>query len=182
MKVLLAIDGSRHSDVALEEVASRDWPAGTEIEILTVVHSGWPLLPDPSFIMAAAHVVTMRDRQHDAPELLNSAADQLRAAAPGLVVTTKVLEGTPHEMIVQEADEWAADLIVLGSHGRGPVKRALLGSVATAVAAEAPCAVEIVRVRRPSVTTRHLERADSSETMTLARVPDDSRRAGKVRL
>jgi nucleotide-binding universal stress UspA family protein len=168
MRVLLAVDGSPHSHVALEEVASRDWPAGTEIEVLTVLHSGWPLLPDPSFIMAAAHVVSMRNQKHDAPELLNSAAEQLRAQAPGLVVTTRVLEGTPHETIVQEAADWTADLIVLGSHGRGTVRRAVLGSVATAVAAEAPCAVEIVRLRQPSVITRHGEQRDSSESLKLA--------------
>jgi len=151
MKVLVAIDGSRHSHAALEEVASRTWPVDTEIMVLTVIHSDWPLLPDPAFVMAAARIESVRDQQRVAPKLLNAAAEHIRKMASGVWVTTKVTEGVPHETIVEEADKWGADLIVLGSHGYGPIRRAVLGSVATAVAAEASSAVEIIRVGRPSV-------------------------------
>jgi nucleotide-binding universal stress UspA family protein len=154
MKVLLAIDGSPHSQAALDEVALREWPAGTEIEVLTVIHSRWPLAGDPFFTMAAAHMESMQDQQRQAPGLLSAAAEHIREGAPGVSVTTKTVEGVPHEAIVHEANEWRADLIVLGSHGYGPVKRMLLGSVAAAVAAEAPSAVEIIRIDRPPVTIR----------------------------
>jgi len=154
MKVLLAIDGSEHSQAAVDEVASREWPSGTEIQVLTVIHSRWPLLPDPSFIMAAAHMETVQDRQQEAPALLDDAAERIRANASNPVVITTVLEGTPHQVIVQVADDWGADLIVLGSHGYGRAARAVLGSVAAAVFAEASSAVEIVRLGRPLVTTR----------------------------
>lgn len=165
MKVLLAIDGSPHSQAAVEGVASRVWPSGTEIRILTVIHSRWPLLPDPSFIMAAAHMETLQDRHHEAPALLDDAAARIRAnASPNLVVTTTVLEGTPHEVILQAAEDWAADLIVLGSHGYGRAARAVLGSVAAAVFAEASCAVQIVRLGRPFVTTPPVQRAATPET------------------
>lgn len=46
---------------------------------------------------------------------------------------------------VNAAKEWPADLIVIGSHGRGGVKRALLGSVAEGVMRHAPCPVLVVR-------------------------------------
>lgn len=164
MKVLLAIDGSEHSHAAVEEVASRDWPSNTEIQILTVVHSRWPLLPDPSFIMAAAHMETVQDQQQEAPALLDDAAGRVRASASQPVVTTTVLEGTPHQVIVQAAEDWGADLIVLGSHGYGRAARAVLGSVAAAVFAEASCAVEIVRLGRPLVTTRPVQKAARAET------------------
>jgi nucleotide-binding universal stress UspA family protein len=162
MKVLLAIDGSQHSHAALEDVASREWPADTEIEVLTAVHSRWPLLPDPAFTMVAAHYEVMQEEQHHAPALLNAAAERIRERAPGLSVTTKVIEGAPHEVIVREADDWGADLIVLGSHGYGPVRQALLGSVAAAVAAEASCAVEIIRASRTPVTTRSPQTTSAS--------------------
>ena len=156
MKVLLAFDGSEHSQAALAEVASREWPAETEIEVLTVIHSRWPLVGDPFFTVASAHMESMIEQQSEAPELLKSAVEQIRAQAPKVSVTSKVLEGVPHEVIVQEAIDWDADLIVLGSHGYGRFRRAVLGSVAAAVAVEAPCAVEIIRMRRPSVAARHL--------------------------
>jgi len=145
MKILLAIDGSAHSAAALDEVASRQWPAGTQVEGLTVVHSATPLLLDPAFVIAAAYVDSTRELWRLAPQLLAAAAGRLRRAHPDLVITTKVLEGPPRELIVQEAADWGAELIVLGSHGHGLLRQALLGSVATGVAADAACAVEIIR-------------------------------------
>ena len=152
MKVLLAFDGSTHSEAALEALASRRWPAGTEIRVLTAIHSKWPMVGDPFFTMVSARADSMRKQQHDAPMLLEKAASQIQEKTLEVSVTTRILEGVPHEVIVQEAENWEADLIVLGSHGYGPVRRALLGSVAAAVAVEAPCAVEIIRLGRPSVT------------------------------
>jgi nucleotide-binding universal stress UspA family protein len=92
--------------------------------------------------------------QH-APQLLNLAAERLDKNRGSLTVTTKVIEGLPHDVIVQEANDWGADLIVVGSHGYGRVRQALLGSVAAAVAADASCVVEIIRAGRPAVTTRN---------------------------
>lgn len=152
MKVILAIDGSEHSQAALDAVASRRWPKKTRIEVVTVLHTKWPLASDPLFIVAAAHADSIREQERQVPEVLARAVDQLRDRQPGLAVTTKSFEGSPHEVIVQEAERWKADLVVLGSRGYGPIRRALLGSVAAAVAVEAPCAVEIIRANRPVVT------------------------------
>lgn len=155
MKVILAFDGSEHSQAALAEVASREWPADTEIKVLTVIHSRWPIVGDPFFTVSSAHMESMQEQERDAPELLKHAVEEIRSQAPRLAVTSKAVEGVPHEVIVREAEDWEADLIVLGSHGYGRVGRALLGSVAAAVAVEAPCAVEIIRMGRPRVAARH---------------------------
>lgn len=152
MKVLLAIDGSAHSAAAVEAVASRPWPGGTEVEVLTVVHSTTPLVLDPAFVMAAAYVESTHELRRLAPELLAAAATRLGRDHADLSITTKVLEGKPRDLIVQEAADWGADLIVLGSHGHGPLRQALLGSVATGVAADAACAVEIIRAGRQAVS------------------------------
>jgi nucleotide-binding universal stress UspA family protein len=154
MRVLLAVDGSAHSDAAVEEVASRQWPSGTEVEVLTVVHSNVPLLPDPAFVMAAIRVERTHELLEQAPKLVDPAADRIRRQAPQLTVVTKVLEGSPAAVILKEAADWGADLIVLGSHGRSPVRQALLGSVASGVAAAAGCTVEIIKRGRPTATVR----------------------------
>ena len=153
MKVLLAIDGSQHSQAALAAVAMRDWPANTEVEVLTVVQSKWPLVGDPLFTVASAHAESILAQRAEVPGLLERAVAQLHERQPDLPVTAKTLDGPPHSVIVEEAEQWKADLIVLGSHGYGPLRRALLGSVAAAVAVEAPCAVEIIRMGRPHVRT-----------------------------
>ena len=147
MKVLLAIDGSAHSEAAVADVARRPWPDGTGVEILTVIHSATPMVIDPALVIAAIHVDQIADQRSAAPALMDAARAQIVAAAPRISVSTRILEGTPQDVIVQEARDWNADLIVLGSHGHGRLKRMVLGSVAGAVAANAPCSVQIVRAK-----------------------------------
>jgi nucleotide-binding universal stress UspA family protein len=147
MKVLLAIDGSPHSHAALVEFTSRPWPSATEVQVLSVIHSSIPLLVDPAFLVAAAHMEQTRDQRRDAPVLVEAGAEMIRRANPDVSVATNIVEGSPHEAIVEEAGSWSADLIVLGSHGYGRVRRVSLGSVAGAVVAKAPCSVLVVRAK-----------------------------------
>lgn len=58
-----------------------------------------------------------------------------------------VQQGAPSDEIVKAAKEWPADLIVIGSHGRGGITRALVGSVAEGVMRQAPCPVLVVRAK-----------------------------------
>lgn len=142
MKILLAIDGSPSSEAAVDEVCRRPWPAQTEVRLLIV---DAPL--DSPLLRTSTTVFDELVAQQRA-ELLNyldAAADKIRQAAPDLIITPILREGSPKEVIVQEAEEWRADLIVVGSHGRGPLSRLFLGSVSLAVATRAPCSVEIVR-------------------------------------
>jgi nucleotide-binding universal stress UspA family protein len=62
-----------------------------------------------------------------------------------LRVTAKVLSGSPKSVILDEAEAFGADLIIVGSHGLGVIERLLLGSVSQTVALHAKCSVEIVR-------------------------------------
>jgi nucleotide-binding universal stress UspA family protein len=147
MKALLAIDGSPHSHAALTECATRPWPNGTEVQILTVIHPTMPLFLEPTLVFAAAHMEQTLELRSQAPALVKAASDLIRDAAPNVSVTTKIVEGIPKEAIVQEAEDWGADLIVLGSHGYGRLRRTVLGSVAGAVVAKAPCSVQVVRAK-----------------------------------
>ena len=153
MKVLLAIDGSTHSHAALTEFVTRPWPDGTEVRILTVLHAPIPLLFEPTLVMAAAHMEEILALRDQAPAFVKAASDRIRHAAPGVNVTTKIVEGIPKDAIVQEAEDWGADLIVMGSHGYGRFRRMVLGSVAGAVVANAPCSVQVVRAKHLLQTT-----------------------------
>ena len=66
-------------------------------------------------------------------------------------ITSAVPDGPPKRVILEEAEAFGADLIVLGSHGYGAFERFLLGSVSQSVALHAKCSVEIVR--RPKTQT-----------------------------
>jgi nucleotide-binding universal stress UspA family protein len=148
MKVLLAIDGSSQSQAAVAETAGLPWPRETEVEILTVIHPTIPLLTEPTLVIAAMSMQEAEEQRQRAPLLVQVASQQIRRGAPNVSVRTKILDGVPAHVIVEEARDWSADLIVLGSHGYGFMKRMLLGSVAGAVVANAHCSVHVVRSTR----------------------------------
>jgi nucleotide-binding universal stress UspA family protein len=148
VKVLLAIDGSPHSEVAIAEVARRPWPAETEVLVLTVIHASAPVMPDPSFVLAAAHVQQIQELSEQAPRLVRAACEQIRQSVPYLTVLTTVGEGTPKDVILETAGKWGADLIVVGSHGYGRLRSFVLGSVAHGVLTEASCSVLVARTKR----------------------------------
>jgi nucleotide-binding universal stress UspA family protein len=151
MKILLPIDGSSGSVAAVREVAHCPLAHGSTIELLYVIHSRVPVIPDfpPwAFTVASAHAEIVREQMHHAPELLQAAAKHLQVHQPQATVVTKTVEGMPKKEILREAAAFGADRIVLGSHGRGRADRAILGSTAAAIAAEAPCTVQIARPRR----------------------------------
>jgi nucleotide-binding universal stress UspA family protein len=143
MRVLIATDGSPASCIVQEEVVARPWPLGTEIRLLHVVDpAGYPL---PLSLISLALKSAQEALQRSAEVLSNN---------PGVSVSTFVTEGHPAKSIVEVAEMWSADFIFMGSRGFGPIGRFLLGSTVSAVLHEAPCAVEIVRVRRPDQSPR----------------------------
>jgi nucleotide-binding universal stress UspA family protein len=145
MKILLAIDGSPCSHAAVREVATRPWPEGTAVRVVTAINA--PLVPDPFLIGVMVYEEMMERQRKEAPAMLEKAANEIRQQAPQLKVETMLLKGAAKEVIVEEAEQWNADLVILGSHGYGAAKRFVLGSVSQAVAMHAPCSVEIVRLR-----------------------------------
>src|SRR5438105_12993389 len=127
MKILLAFNGSRLSEAALRTVITQRRPERTEVKVLKVI----PL-----------DVTEEEVRQ--AQGSLDLTVQALRTA--GFRAESTVLKDIVIESIVGVAEEWHADLIVLGSHGRKGLNRFLMGGVSDAVARHARCSVEIVRV------------------------------------
>ena len=148
MKILIAVDGSACSQAAVRDIAMRSWPAGSEFEVLTVISTRIPFIPEPTFVLVAAYETLLTESRTHAPRVVADAAETIRIAQPALQVSTKIVEGTPKTLIVEEAEAWGADLIVVGAHGYGATTRTLLGSVSQAVALHAPCSVEIARTPR----------------------------------
>jgi nucleotide-binding universal stress UspA family protein len=144
MKILLAVDGSAASEAAIDEIRHRPWPTPSTVRILCVIQPYVP--PALEMVPTDGTLRDIRERQAaDADGFTRQAGECI--AAPGLSVETAVSEGDPRTVIVDAADEWDADLIVVGSHGRTGLKRLVLGSVAQSVVAHAHCSVEVVRRR-----------------------------------
>jgi nucleotide-binding universal stress UspA family protein len=148
MRVLVAIDGSPYSDAAVDEVASRVWPAHTEVRVITAYEL--PLAPAPEAWALPADYFEQLDRaaREHARAVEQAVVLKLAKALDSSVrVTGNILPGSPRLVILEEAERWRADLIVLGSHGYGAWHRFLLGSVSQAIVSHAKCSVEVVRIR-----------------------------------
>ena len=146
MKIILAVDGSDCSKAAMKELLARPWPANTQVRIVSVAHP-LPDIMDPLLVAQACHLDSMKWEMERAHRVAEEAAAAINQCAPFLAVAVVVPEGSPKDEIIKQAEQWKADLIMLGSRGLGAIERFLLGSVASAVALHAPCSVEIVRMR-----------------------------------
>jgi nucleotide-binding universal stress UspA family protein len=148
-RILLAIDGSGFSDLAVQEVAGRPWPAGTDVNILSVVE-----LPTTTTELWALPETFYSQLEESATKQAKSAIDRAVKCFNGasrevpLTLKTEIVVGRATEAIMTIAKSWDADLIVLGSHGKHGLERFLLGSVSQDVAYHAPCSVEVVRRKK----------------------------------
>mgnify|MGYP000974779602 CR=1 FL=1 len=149
MKVLVAVDGSVCSQAAVATVAARPWPAGTEIKLLSVAEL--QILPTSEFIVLPPSYYDdmARIANEQAGAALKAAVETMqKRATVDLKMTTEQHTGIAKSVILDEAEKWGADLIVVGSHGYKGMQRFLLGSVSQAVATHATCSVEIVRAKQ----------------------------------
>ena len=146
-KILLATDGSECSEAAARSIAARPWPAGSEVRIVSVVElsAAWFRTPYPAYFDPKAMEALRGDAMKRAQEAVMAA--ELIVTGAGLPVsgTVDVPSASVKELILNEAVEWGADLVVVGSHGRRGASRFLLGSVSEPVAFHANSSVEIIR-------------------------------------
>jgi nucleotide-binding universal stress UspA family protein len=150
VKIMLATDGSEFSVAAADSIAGRPWPKGSQVKIVSAVEfivldnqiSGYPLSPacPPSVIEEL-----MGNARTRAKEAVETARKIVAAAKLNVVKGEATPLGDPRSVVLDEAKEWKADLIVMGSHGRRGFDRMMLGSVSESVAIHAHCSVEVIR-------------------------------------
>lgn len=133
MKILLAIDDSPASRLAVEEVAIHPWPPETEVELFHVVETG----------PAWGHAEGLHSAYDHAAAFMQRDSDVIHAA--GLKVVSSVAMGDTKSAIIDRATETAVDLIVTGSHRISAIAHFVLGNTAKYVMRHAPCSVMIVR-------------------------------------
>lgn len=146
MRILIATDGSEFSLTALRSVANRPWPAGSVAKVISVPE--FILFKDPSYL--ETHEVKDLNKASLEDAKLSIAAGVGILSGSELKVCSDVptFEDRPYLVILNEAETWQADMIVVGSHGRTGFDRIVMGSVAEAVALHAKCSVEVMREQR----------------------------------
>ena len=148
MRILLAVDGSAYSDAAIEEVLRRPWPAESEVKVITafeapIIVGMEPWAATPTYFDQLDNAV-----RSAAKGVIAGALEKLKTVKDTLKTSGEALQGPPRQVIIEEAERWNADLIIMGSRGLGAWNRLLLGSVSSAVVHHAQCSVEIVRSPR----------------------------------
>ncbi|MBX9725235.1 MAG: universal stress protein [Candidatus Obscuribacterales bacterium] len=138
MRVLIAMDGSKFSQSALDSVKRRTWPDGSEFLLYSVVE---PLIPE-----IGGWVST--DLIQEQTDILEAQTKEFRLLMPQHKITFEVSKGNASDEIVKTADEWDADFIVMGSHGRRGMDHFVLGSVAESVVNKSNCSVEVIKARQ----------------------------------
>jgi nucleotide-binding universal stress UspA family protein len=149
MRVLFATDGGQQSDAAIDAIKQFALGENDEIKLVSVVDMALPMaidiyggfLPDTSELEKTA--------RENAAKIVEESAAKIKAFAgeKNVAISTDVLFGSPDSRIVETAETWNADLIVVGSHGYSRWERLLLGSVSDSVVHHAPCSVLVVRLR-----------------------------------
>jgi nucleotide-binding universal stress UspA family protein len=140
MRILLGIDDSKNIEFISKAFISQFHPEDTRIRVIHVVQPiGLAAVPQ----MSQGYAPELSEQMKRAKDLVEQVAKELQAAKFQIEITVEI--GDIREGIIDAAEAWHADLIVVGSHGRSGIQRFLLGSVAESVARHAKCSVEIIR-------------------------------------
>ena len=134
--ILAPVDGSAPSDAAADHAIELARDAGATLSVVSVVDVG-------SLSAAKLDSEALLDGyEAEAERNVEAVADRAREA--GVAVETAVLRGTPYRSILDRIDAVDADLVVLGSRGRGGIARALLGSTTDRVLRLSPIPVLVL--------------------------------------
>jgi nucleotide-binding universal stress UspA family protein len=129
VRIVIGFNNSPDAEVAVDAVASRAWPVGSEVRFVTALGTG---LPAPAAVPA----------------------DKLHAA--GMITSNVIREGKPGCVLLDEVEKWGADAVFVGTRDIHGMQHLLHGSVSSAVAAHASCSVEVARPRRSPSTAKGL--------------------------
>ncbi len=138
-KLLLATDLTEASASATDEAFELAGRLEASLLVVSVIDPGSLLMPGGRFRVRLDQVRERRELL--AQELVE------RGRMGGIDVSFLIWTGDPGDMIVEAAEAEHADMVLVGSHGRGAVGRLFLGSVSEHVVRNAPCPVLVVRPR-----------------------------------
>ena len=136
MEILVATDGSRGGNTAVDNALTLARELGAEVTFVSVFRPPFPLFGEPFYQRSLEHSLEMA---RAAVETAVVQAEVAYVAAEG-----EVIEGDPATEIVKLAESRDVDLIVVGSRGHGPLASTIVGSVSTAVIKDASCPVIVI--------------------------------------
>jgi nucleotide-binding universal stress UspA family protein len=171
MRILIAYDGSSGADAVLADLQRAGFPNDVEAIVISVADVClWPMSnPDADSTIPELPGVEKAHRQalqavEEARALATEASARLRDRFPGWRVSAESRGDSPAWAIIQKADQWKTDLVIVGSHGRSALGNLFLGSVSQKVIAETACSVRVARANanRSGLAVRSVIGVDGS--------------------
>jgi nucleotide-binding universal stress UspA family protein len=147
-RILVAVDDSTLAEAALQEALGLAKAHSAQVRVVHAVESPYTY-PESWYAEGREDLERLRQIWRQAGQRVLERADVVARQA-GVRIESALLELDGHrvsEVIVGEATQWQADLVVAGTHGRRGVEHLFLGSVAEAIARKAPGSVLLVRAR-----------------------------------
>lgn len=144
-KILVPVDFSFGSERAVEKAAELARVMDASVELMHVYQLPVFALPDSSITVSPTYIADLTDRAQRALE-----KHRAQLQADGIEASTMLMEGMPAQAIVDHANEIAAEMIVMGTHGHSGFKRFLLGSTAERVVRMANVPVLSVHLPQPT--------------------------------
>jgi nucleotide-binding universal stress UspA family protein len=178
MKLLIAYDGSKCADAALDDLTHAGLPEKGEALVMSVAEV-WLPPPPPSASEIVEMATTTKgplglERKYmagsqavvDADQMAAKAAARFHSNFPNWKVKHEAVWGSPTWELFSKAEDWKADLIVAGSHGRSALGRLFLGSISQWLLNEARCSVRVARGKldEPDFPVRLLLALDGSRS------------------
>jgi len=174
VRILVGSDLSSASDEALRQAITLARAEGAELAVCHV-------LPEPQFrdLFPKEHerdVETLATLEPRTSAALHAQVEQLQGGA-ALAFNVFVERGSAYAELVDCAERWAADLIVIGNHGRAELKHLFLGGVAEKVARYAPCSALVARKGREGAVLVATDLSDPAQLAIAAGVRSQSPKA-----
>jgi len=157
MKILIGHDVSKSADAALVDLQRAGLPDDAEALIVSVADT-MMVVPTPDYELSEQALMSRRVTSglayartqtaqviEEANEFASRARDRVQTYFPLWSVHTETLTGMPASELIRKANEWKPDLIVVGSHGRSPITRFILGSVSKTIVTDSGHSVRVSR-------------------------------------
>ena len=167
MRILIGYDGSESADAALSDLRRAGLPRDAEALILSVADvmktpalSSYELVEQALVSRRVTSGIMLAQTQttqvlKEANQFASEASARVQTFFPEWEVRGEAVIGNPARELIERADEWSPDLVVVGSHGRSGVGRLLLGSVSKKLVTDLKSSVRVVR-RVPDLGDDHI--------------------------
>lgn len=158
MRVLIAVEDMTYGHAIAEFVGKHKWSKDTQFKVIHAVHPNEIMYTADTQYCCSLATDMEEERDRKARSLVKGIAAQIQSQLPGVAIEEEIVPGNPNEVILDQAEEWKSDMIVVGSHGRSGFSRFFLGSVSLSVLSHAHCSIMIVRIPKTAESANSKEK------------------------